>query len=471
MLFNSLHFIIFFPAVVIIYFSLSHKYRWILLLSASYYFYMCWKVEYIVLIIASTIVDYISAQRIYHSSDNKKKKYWLTLSLLVNLGILFSFKYFNFVNDNLRELFNYFNIFYNIKVFDVLLPVGISFYTFQTMSYTIDVYYGKLRPEKHFGRFALYVSFFPQLVAGPIERATRLLPQFYNKIKPKYHQISSGLRLMLWGFFKKIVIADNLAYFVNTVYNDVEIYQGFPLIWATLFFSFQIYCDFSGYSDIAIGAARILGFDLMTNFKMPYFSKSIGEFWHRWHISLSTWFRDYVYIPLGGSRVVKWRWYYNLFITFVISGIWHGANWTFIFWGMTHGMFLILGIVLFSKQKILSNKGVSGIIKTLFVFVLVYLSWILFRANNLSDAAYIFKNLLNINFNNLIGLATIEINKFIIYLVLIVTLLIGDFILFHKIEEKIKYKKQVVYVINILLLLSIFLFGVFEEQAFIYFQF
>ncbi len=280
-----------------------------------------------------------------------------------------------------------------------MLPVGISFYTFQTLSYTIDVYNGRTQAQKHLGIFAVYVSFFPQLVAGPIERSKNLLPQFYIEHKFSFNRIKYGLQQMLWGFFKKVVIADRLAIVVDAVYNNLDDYTGISLLVATLFFAFQIYCDFSGYSDIAIGSARIMGFELMDNFKRPYFSKSILEFWRRWHISLSTWFRDYLYIPLGGSRVVKWRWYYNLFITFIISGLWHGANWTFITWGGLHGIFLILAIILTKPERYiikmlkLDNSIIHKIYKVTFTFSLVCFAWIFFRANNISDALYIINNL------------------------------------------------------------------------------
>ena len=289
------------------------------------------------------------------------KRKWLYLSLLTNLGILFGFKYFNFINDNLQQLFDQINVFYNVPAFDVLLPVGISFYTFQTLSYTIDVYNGKTKAQKHLGVFAVFVSFFPQLVAGPIERSHRLLPQFFIKHEFNYDRVRHGLQQMIWGFFKKVVIADRLAIVVDGVYNNLDDYSGLALIVATIFFTFQIYCDFSGYSDIAIGSARVMGFELMDNFKRPYFSKSISEFWKRWHISLSTWFRDYLYIPLGGNKVVKWRWYYNLFITFLVSGFWHGANWTFIAWGALHGIYLITAIILKNpKQQILEFLNIKN---------------------------------------------------------------------------------------------------------------
>ena len=305
---------------------------------------MCWKPEYIFLILFSTIVDYYCGLKMEGAQNRTYKKLFLTLSLFTNLSVLFAFKYLNFFSDSIRYILNEFNIFYNIPYFNVLLPVGISFYTFQTLSYTIDVYRGQKKAEKHLGVFALYVSFFPQLVAGPIERSTRLLPQLKKENSFDYLRFKNGLLLMLWGFFKKIVIADRLAVLVNTVYNNPIDYQGITLIIATIFFAFQIYCDFSAYSDIAIGASKIMGYDLMKNFNRPYFSKSIAEFWRRWHISLGSWFRDYLYFFLGGNKKGQLIWYKNLMLVFLISGLWHGANWTFVIWGFLHGFYMIFSI-------------------------------------------------------------------------------------------------------------------------------
>ena len=374
---------------------------------------MCWKVEYIVLIITSTLIDYFIAKKMADLKEKVKRKKWLLISLFSNLGILFGFKYFDFVNDNVQALFDQqFNIFDGILPFELLLPVGISFYTFQTLGYTIDVYNGKTPAQKHLGIFAVYVSFFPQLVAGPIERATHLLPQFFVEHKFSYSRVKYGLQQMLWGFFKKVVIADQLAIVVNGVYDNLDNYSGIVFVIATIFFAFQIYCDFSGYSDIAIGSARVMGFELMDNFKRPYFSKSIAEFWKRWHISLSTWFRDYVYIPLGGNRVLKWRWYYNLFITFLVSGLWHGANWNYIAWGALHGTYLIVAILLIKPKKyIIQITGLQGtfiykLCQVLITFSLVVFAWIFFRVgsispdpitelprNTISNSFYIIKNI------------------------------------------------------------------------------
>ncbi|MEM8886865.1 MAG: MBOAT family O-acyltransferase [Bacteroidota bacterium] len=396
MLFNSLEFLWFFPTVILLYFIMRPQYRWALLLVASYYFYMAWKPEYILLIVISTLIDYYCGRKMGEIEEKKKRRPYLYASLLSNLGILFTFKYFGFFNDSLRTVVESLGASYHGPTFDLILPMGISFYTFQTLSYSVDVYNGNLKPEKHLGIFALFVSFFPQLVAGPIERASNLLPQFHKVFRFESARVNSGLRQMLWGMFKKVVVADRLAVLVNAVYNDPTEFGGLSLMLATFFFAFQIYCDFSGYSDIAIGAAKVMGYDLMTNFRTPYFSKSISEFWKRWHISLSTWFRDYVYIPMGGNRVVKWRWYYNLLITFLVSGLWHGANWTFVIWGGLHGFYLVASILLAplraKSNKLLGLKEGSVMMKAvdvLMIFSLVCLGWIFFRANTVQDAFYI----------------------------------------------------------------------------------
>ena len=394
MLFNSLEFLLFFPAVVALYFATPRRFRWVLLLAASYYFYASWKAEYLLLIMASTLIDYGSALRIEAARTLRQRKAWLAVSLTANLGLLIAFKYFNFFNESVRAVFDRFDIFYGVPAFDVLLPVGISFYTFQTLSYSIDVYRGVQKAERHLGVFALYVSFFPQLVAGPIERSTRLLPQFFQHHGFSAERISSGLRLALWGFFKKVVIADRLAVYVNEVYGSPDSYGWGTLLIATYFFAFQIYCDFSGYSDIAIGTARVLGYDLMQNFQRPYFSRSIQEFWGRWHISLSTWFRDYLYVPLGGNRVARGRWYLNLFVVFVVSGLWHGAAWTFVVWGALHGAYLVAGLATRSARDRLWTAGAVGsmrakvrhLVAVLSTFHLVLLAWVFFRANSISDA-------------------------------------------------------------------------------------
>ena len=400
MLFNSVEFLIFFPIVVITYFLCPQRYRWALLLAASYLFYAAWRFEYALLLLLSTVVDYYAGRAMGRVPEQAGRRGYLLLSLVVNLGLLFTFKYFNFFNDSVRGLFSLFNIEYQFAGLNVLLPVGISFYTFQSLSYIFDVYRGRLAPEQHFGIFALYVAFFPQLVAGPIERATHMLPQFHVRHVFNEARVNSGLRLILWGMFKKVVIADRLAVYVNQVYNQPTDYPGWPLLLATYFFAFQIYCDFSGYSDIAIGAARVMGFDLMENFRQPYVARSVAGFWRRWHISLSTWFRDYLYIPLGGNRVALWRWYVNLTIVFLVSGLWHGAKWTFVIWGALHALYILLeiwlgGVGLWGLRRLGRAEGalLPNWLKIILTFHLVLFSWIFFRANSVSDAWFIVRNL------------------------------------------------------------------------------
>lgn len=494
MLFNSLEFLFFLPIVIFLYFAIPHRFRWILMLVASYTFYMFWRVDYSLILIFSTIIDYVCGRMMSRLSfENPYRKVWLWISLVSNLGILFIFKYFNFFNSAAKDLATFFGVEYAIPSLELLLPMGISFYTFQTMSYSIDVYNNRVKAEKHFGIFALFVTFFPQLVAGPIERAENLLNQLRRKNSFDFDRLLYGLQLIGWGLFKKVVIADRLARLVNEVYNDPTSYQGLPLVLATIFFAFQIYCDFSGYSDIAIGSARILGYDLMVNFKRPYFSKSIKEFWSRWHISLSTWFRDYVYIPLGGNRVVKWRWYYNVFIVFLISGVWHGANWTFIIWGALHGFYQISSFVfnryiLKVSNFIRVNKfpfllKVSNIFIT---FLLVCFAWIFFRANSLSDAIYIVKNL-HVGFfqdivysvSNFNGLRNSllylnhDFETFVLAVLGVIILIFVEFVNRSKVHSfSLPTNSRIGFVTAAyLLILAILLFGVFDSNAFIYFQF
>ncbi len=396
MQFNSVEFLLFFPTVLIAYFALPHRWRWVLLLGASYYFYMAWKPAYALLLLFSTVLDY-SIARGMESTDNR---YWrrllLATSLSINLGLLFAFKYLNFFSLAAEDLLQFFNIPYHIAIYHLLLPVGISFYTFQTMSYSIDVYRGVQKAERNLGIFALYVAFFPQLVAGPIERSTSLLPQFLERHEFDYARVSSGLRRIAWGFFKKVVIADKAAIIVDLVYNDPTKQSALTLLLATYLFAFQIYCDFSGYSDIAIGTARVLGFDLMENFRQPYLAQSIADFWRRWHISLSTWFRDYLYIPLGGNRVGIQRHYVNLLIVFVVSGLWHGANWTFLIWGALHGAYLV-GELLLQKplQKLVRGLHLDRrphlllLLRRAIVLHLVLIAWVFFRARSVNDALFI----------------------------------------------------------------------------------
>lgn len=389
MLFNSLDFLLFFPVVCIVYFLIRKtKYRNLFLLAASYYFYMNWEPIYAVLILTSTVLTYSCGLLVEkHTGQVFKQKVFLVTSLILNFGILFIFKYYNFINESIFGLLSLFEIKWSVPNMDILLPVGISFYTFQAVGYSIDVYRGTIKAEKNLFTYALFVSFFPQLVAGPIERAKNLLPQFHINHDLKFENVIEGVKLMIWGFFMKLCVADVLSEYVNATYNNVPNHNGSSLLLATFFFTFQIYCDFAGYSYIALGSAKVMGFNLMENFKRPYFSMSVKEFWRRWHISLSSWFMDYLYIPLGGSRVKFSRHMLNLFITFLVSGIWHGANWTFVLWGALHGTYLVLGIIF--RKFIYEPKGTTilfRILSTTFCFTLVAFAWVFFRANNVSDA-------------------------------------------------------------------------------------
>lgn len=385
MLFNSFHFGLFLPVVFVLYWCMPHQFRWGILLLSSYYFYMSWNIKYVFLILLTTVISYGTALFLERTKNRQTQKLLLALALITNIGILFFFKYFNFFFTNVVTLLEQLAIPVHPATLNLLLPVGISFYTFQTLSYVIDVYHGNITAEKHFGIYATFISFFPQLVAGPIERTENLLPQIKKQHVFDYEQAVYGLRLMVWGYYKKIAIADNLAIHVDKIYNDPVSFSGFALILATILFSIQIYCDFSGYSDIARGTAKLMGIDLIENFKAPYFSASIKEFWSRWHISLSTWFRDYVYIPLGGNRVEKWKHLRNLIVTFSLSGLWHGANWTFILWGGIHGIAQASEHATDLHWKF----HFPWLLRVVWVFVFCSFAWIFFRAENLHDAIYI----------------------------------------------------------------------------------
>ncbi|MFH2202131.1 MAG: MBOAT family O-acyltransferase [Elusimicrobiota bacterium] len=400
MSFNSIAFFIFLPTVVLVNFSLPQRARWIFLLLASYFFYMYWEPAYLLLIVISTLIDYSAGIMLGKAESKNTRRSLLILSIAVNLGLLFAFKYYDFFQEAVAQLLALFDYSYSPSRSSLLLPIGISFFTFQTMGYSIDVYRGTIKPEKHLGYYALYVAFFPQLVAGPIERAANLIHQFKKEHVVDYARITEGMKLVLWGLIKKVVIADRLALFVDHVYGDPGKFSGPPLLLATVFFAFQIYCDFSGYSDIAIGSARILGIRLMLNFRRPYHARSIRDFWQRWHISLSTWFKDYLYIPLGGSRTQIWRWQLNLFITFLISGLWHGARWNFLAWGALHGIFIVISNLTsavrmrFSRAAGLERyPSVLRLMNIAITFAAVNFAWIFFRANNINDAVHVATNL------------------------------------------------------------------------------
>lgn len=489
MLFNSIQFLIFFPIVTILYFVTPQKFRWLLLLTASCYFYMTFIPAYILILIVTIVIDYIAGIYI-EKSEGKKKLKFLVMSIISLILVLFIFKYFNFFNHNFASLSRTFYINYPIEDIGLILPIGLSFHTFQSLSYVIEVYRGRQKAERHFGIYSLYVMFYPQLVAGPIERPQNLLHQFYEKHKFVYRRVADGLKLMAWGMFKKVVIADRLAVFVNQVYDNPHNYEGVSLIIATIFFAFQIYCDFSGYTDIARGAAKVMGFNLMLNFRRPYFSKSIHEFWQRWHISLSSWFRDYLYIPLGGNRVKLPRWYFNLFITFLISGLWHGANWTFIIWGALHGFYLIFGIITKNiREKFIKLSGLNKfpvlhkVIQILFTFSIVCFAWIFFRASDLDTAIYFVKNIFT-GMGNLTQIFSADrfhilyldknLFEFALAIILIFSLEIAEYIqrkgsVIEMLNQKPVIIRWLCYYIIIMVML---LFGQFDiAQQFIYFQF
>lgn len=387
MLFNSLQYAVFLPIVFALYWIVPHKWRWIVVLISSYYFYMCWNAKYLLLILFITGISFLGALGVEAASERKRKKFWVGLVVLVSLALLFVFKYFNFLSETLYSLFSVTQIEVPEIALNLLLPVGISFYTFQSIGYIVDVYRGDIEAEQHFGKYAAFVAFFPQLVAGPIERANNLMPQLKEERHFSYEQAVYGVRLMVWGYFKKIVVADTLAAYVDKVYADMHFYQGSARLFAIFFFTIQIYCDFSGYSDIARGTAKLFGVELMENFKSPYFAKSIREFWRRWHISLSTWFKDYVYIPLGGNRVSKVRNARNLMITFLLSGFWHGASWTFVAWGGLHGAVQIAEKEFDSAVKLKKGKLADGV-RIILTFLIVSVLWVFFRAQRFKDAAY-----------------------------------------------------------------------------------
>lgn len=436
MLFVTPEFAIFFLIVAMTYFILPHRWRWVLLLAASYYFYASWNINYLSLIILSTFVDYAVGYFLGKTpfEQQNKRKVLLALSVVTNLGILFTFKYYNFFMGSLISAFENMGYSLDIQNLKLLLPVGISFYTFQSMSYTIDIYRGRLEPERNFGIFATFIAFFPQLVAGPIERARNMLPQFYEKHEFSYIRAVEGFRLILWGTFKKVAIADRSAVVVNAVYGAPDEYSGLSLILATVFFAIQIYCDFSGYTDIAIGVAKVMGYDLMLNFRQPYFAKSIQEFWQRWHISLSTWFRDYLYIPLGGNRVSFGRYLLNIMIVFLVSGLWHGAGWTFAIWGALHGFYMVIEASMrHLKITILPNSIPNWIRDNIargWTFLLVTFAWVFFRAADIDSAFYILSNMFRGSGKDIIstfdGAALSSSLQMLITLVAIAILLVYD---------------------------------------------
>ena len=498
MLFNSIEFLIFFPIVLLIYFLIPDKIKHIWLLFASYYFYMCWNAKYALLILLSTVITYISGILIEKVKncpwdELKKKKYRkvvVAISFILNLSILFYFKYINFALGILSKIFSCIHIQLTVPAFDIILPVGISFYTFQALSYTMDVYRDEIYAEKNFFRYALFVSFFPQLVAGPIERSKNLLKQLAIPHKFNYEMALKGLLLMLWGFFLKIVLADRIALFVDTVYGDYETFSGWYLIIATVLFAFQIYCDFAGYSTIAIGAAKFLGIQLMENFDAPYLSTSVADFWRRWHISLTSWFKDYLYIPLGGSRKGTIRKFISKMIVFLASGLWHGASISFVIWGGLNGLYQILGEIIkpvrdkFVEVLALNRESLGHkLLQMITTFILVDFSWIFFRANGSREAITMIKSMVTENnpwilFDGSIYNCGLDSKNFGLMIICIMILFFSDFCKRKgiKIHEVILQQDWWFRWIFIAFSVSaILLFGMwgptFQQASFIYFQF
>lgn len=481
MLFNSIDFAIFLPICFVIYWFLLNnniKYQNLFIAVSSYIFYAWWDWRFLSLIFVSTIVDFYVAKKI-HVSREKKRKKLLILSLFINIGLLCFFKYYNFFLDNFVSAFSFFGFSFNAKSLSIILPVGISFYTFQTISYSIDIYKKKIKPTDDFISFVAFVSFFPQLVAGPIERAANLLPQFHKKRIFSYEIASDGMRQILWGLFKKIVIADNCAVFVNEIFANYSEYSSSTLFLGAVFFAFQIYGDFSGYSDMAIGIAKLFGFSLMQNFSFPYFSRDIAEFWRRWHISLSTWFRDYIYIPLGGSRVSIVKKIRNIFIIFIVSGFWHGANWTFIIWGLLNAIYF-LPLMILNKNRnnlniIAKDKNLPSlkeIISVIFTFCFTVIAWIFFRSDNVTKAIAYITNLFDLSIFTLPQIISPKIDMLYTYCMLFI------FLIFEWINRDkcfgfdIKnYRKKLRWFLYLFFVLLIMFFGVFKNDTFIYFQF
>ena len=470
--FNSFIFVIFHVVVFILHWALPVRHRWPLLLLASYFFYMYWNVAYAGILVASTLIDFLLGRTLLASGQEPRRRLGLWLSIISNLGILFFFKYYNFFQDSLVMLGASVGITVTPARHAWLLPVGISFYTFQTLSYSVDVYRRQLAPERHLGRFALYVSFFPQLVAGPIERASALLPQLQAPLaRPSHLALMRGMSQVLLGFFKKVVVADTLAIQVDSIYNNHEMQSGPALVLATVLFAFQIYCDFSGYTDIAIGVARMLGYDLMENFRLPYFSKSVTEFWQRWHISLGTWLRDYLYIPLGGNRHGAWNTYRNLMLTMLLGGLWHGASWNFVIWGGLNGGALAL-------ERALRNGWITtitgGWMKKLLgvadTFVFICITWVFFRSQTLEQAWSILGRMSTFS-----GALSIQDRSVLANILIVLPLLLSfEFLLQRRMDVHQRFAQGPLLMqltVTVIIVLLIALFGVSAGSQFIYFQF
>lgn len=478
MLFNSFNFALFLPLVFCLYWFVTNKnlkLQNLLLLISSYFFYSCWDWRFLFLLIFSTLLDYFSGIQIEKSTNSNQRKFWFWLSIIINLGFLGVFKYFNFFADSFKELISAFGFQINVWSLKVILPIGISFYTFHGLSYVIDIYKRRITAEKNFVDYAVFVSFFPLLVAGPIERATHLLPQIKKKRAFNYEQAADGLRQILWGLFKKIVIADNCAVYANMIFNDSQNYSGSTLVMGAIFFAFQIYGDFSGYSDIALGVSRLFGIELLQNFSFPYFSRDIAEFWRRWHISLTSWFKDYLYIPLGGSKGGKWIQIRNTFVVFLVSGFWHGANWTFIIWGLLNAIYF-LPLLLFNKNRnhieIVAYESKFPSVKDFFLILITFgltvFAWIFFRANNLAHALQYISGIFSKSLFSIPELRPRDVISLIVIFMIMEWL--GRRNKYALEKMGFQYNSFFRWSIYIILLIVIFIFGT-QEQEFIYFQF
>lgn len=482
MLFNSIGFVIFLPLVFLLYWFVTNKnlkLQNILLLLSSYFFYACWDWRFLFLLMFSTLLDYFTGLKMQNAKNQKGKRFWFWLSVAVNLGFLGIFKYYNFFAESFTETISHIGLKINPWTLKVILPVGISFYTFHGLSYVIDIYKGRIKAESNVVDYAVFVSFFPLLVAGPIERATHLLPQIKKRRTFDYTKAVDGLRQILWGLFKKIVIADNCAEFANQIFNNSADQSGSNLALGAVFFAFQIYGDFSGYSDIAIGTARLFGIDLLRNFAFPYFSRDIAEFWRRWHISLSSWFKDYLYIPLGGSKGGNWMRIRNTFIIFIVSGFWHGANWTFIVWGALNALFILPSIIMKTNRNNLETVAQGNLLPTVkeffqmtITFTLAVFAWIFFRAENITHALSYISGIFS---KSLFSIPTITPH----FSVLIIIILIIIFTIIEWLGREqqyaiamvgTKWKSSLRYAMYYAIIIAIFWFAG-KDQQFIYFQF
>lgn len=500
MLFNSVNFLIFFPIVVLVYFLIPQRVKYLWLLGASYFFYMSWDPRYAFLILISTAVSWVSGlflsacgQR-FDKKAERSKKWCLAGCVALNLGILFFFKYYAFAAANIEGIFALFNISVRMPAFDVLLPVGISFYTFQALGYVLDVYRGEIPAEENFLRYALFISFFPQLVAGPIERSKNLMRQIYEPHTFDSERVKDGLLLMGWGFFQKLVIADRIAILVTDVYSNFSNYSGLQILLATVLFAFQIYCDFGGYSDIAVGAARVMGFTLTKNFKSPYYATTVSEFWRRWHISLTAWFRDYVYIPLGGNRCGKCKKYRNLVLTFLVSGLWHGAGWNFVAWGGLNGLYQVVGDLtrplrtrLQERLHIRTDCGSHHLLQGLVTFLLVDFTWFFFRADSITTALQMLRYAIThpgffalFSPDTLLGINTMALSEkdFYVMLASLAVLMLVDYWKKQKVNLKGALARQNIWfrcLVYYGLIFAVLIFGIYgpgyDASAFIYFQF